>query len=174
MAIDVKKFTTFVLLFIFCWELFTFIFQTKLEYSEAYGLENTALTDAERRPQMGQINRPVRQPRLPVGMPGNDTASGSIRIPQEQMKADVPLGLTTRVPTKNQMSSRSTAQPRRDEREADEEIIYDVGIADYDNNDQSEAPPPQQVHPRAEAEADDEYEVPLSEPSKYMNIEENI
>ena len=75
----------------------------------------------------------------------------------------------------NQMSSRSTAQPRRDEREADEEIIYDVGITSYSNNDLSKAGQSQQeAHPRAEPEANDEYEVPLSVPSKYMNKEENI
>ena len=92
------------------------------------------MTDAERRRQMGQVNRPVprdptghlsppssaqlrvpgvqastssagyaevyehRQPRLPVGMRGNDTASGSMRTPQEQVRPDVPLGPTPRVP----------------------------------------------------------------------------
>ena len=127
-------------------------------------------TDAEGRPQMGQISRPVprdptghlapgssaqlprpgvqastssagyaevyehRQPRLPVGMRGNDTASGSMRT--QQVMQDVPLVPTTRVPPMNQMSSGSTTRPRRDEREADEEIIYDVGITSYSNNDQ--------------------------------------
>ena len=91
------------------------------------------------------------------------------------MRRDVPLGPTPRVPQTNQMSSRSTVQPRRDEREADEEIISDVGIASYRNNGQRETGQSQQeLHPRAEAEADDEYEVPRSVPSKYMNIEENI
>ena len=114
-----------------------------------------------------------RQPRLPVGMRCNATASGSTRTQQEQMKADVPLDPTTREPPMNQMSSISTAQTRRDEREADEEIIYDVGITDYDDNVQSDTQPSQQeAHGRAEA--DDEYEVPLSVPSKYMNKEENI
>ena len=116
-----------------------------------------------------------RQRRLPAGMRGNETASGSMRTPQEQVRREVPLGPTPRVPQTNQMSSSSTAQPRRDEREADEEIIYNVGITSYSNNDQSEARPSQQeLHPRAEAEVDDEYEVPLSIPSKYMSIEENI
>ena len=178
---------------------------------EAFGLDSNTLTDAERRPQMGQINRPVprdptgrlsppssaqlrvpgvqassssagyaevydhRQPRLPAGMRGNDTASGSMTTPQEQVRRDVPLGPTPRVPQMNQMSSRSTVQPRRDEREADEEIISDVGIASYRSNGQRETGQSQQeLHPRAEAEADDEYEVPLSVPSKYMNIEKNI
>ena len=180
-----------------------------MEYSEAYGLDNRALTDAEQRSRIGQINLPAqhhpasrlappssaqlrvpgirtstssagyaevyehRQGRLPGGMRGNDTASGSRRTAQQQVREDVPLGPAPRVPSMNQMSAVSTPQPRRDEREADGEMIYDVGITDYDNNVQNEAQPSQnEVRSRTGAQADDKYEVPLSVPSKYMNKEE--
>ena len=93
--------------------MFTFVFQTKVE---AFGLDSKTLTDAERRPQKGQIKKPASHE--PADLPQASTSS-----------------------------------------------------ARYDINVQSDAQTSrQQVHPRAEAEVDDEYEVP----SKYMNNDENI